>query len=82
MFPGETIGRGAPNTCPTCKAEVTLKVLRSNAGFFIGTECNCGVYSRESVYFETREETEELLADWLSDLEDGATFDLLEGARG
>ena len=51
MHKGETIWSGAPKTCPTCGATPELEVLRSAAGFYIGTQCRCGPYSRESLYY-------------------------------
>lgn len=45
-----------------CGVELPLKVLRSAAGFFIGTEQNGEVYSRESEYFATRDLAETALA--------------------
>ena len=32
-----------------------LDVYRSGAGYYIGTYCNCGPYTRESGYYRTRE---------------------------
>ena len=56
---GETILTGAPDVCPECYISVKpFKVLRSNAGYYIGTTCNCGNYTRESGYYLTREDAE------------------------
>ena len=55
MLPGETIASGAPSACPDCAAQLQLEVLQSAAGFYIGTRCNCGPYSRESGYFKSRD---------------------------
>lgn len=55
MIKGETIVTGAPSTCPDCHVKLTPKVMRSGAGYYIGTECKCGPYSRESKYYGTRE---------------------------
>lgn len=55
-LPGETLSLGAPMTCPDCGQDVsTLRVLQSAAGYYIGTHCACGPYSRESGYYKTRE---------------------------
>lgn len=55
ILPGETIRSGADSTCPDCGVVLKEKICRSNAGYYIGTECNCGPYSRESHYYKTRE---------------------------
>ena len=54
MLEGETIGSGAPNICPDCKVKLMPKVLHSASGWYIGTWCNCGPYSRESGYYKTK----------------------------
>lgn len=59
MIPGETIMSGAPTTCPTCQRRVLLEVCRSGAGYYIGTYCDCGPYSRESGYYRSHEEAQE-----------------------
>lgn len=63
MLEGETIATGAPRKCPDCEVRLKLKILHSNAGYYIGTLCDCGPYSRESGYFRSykaaREELEE-----------------------
>jgi hypothetical protein len=50
MIPGET-----RNTCLECNATLKLQVCRSRAGFYLGTMCACGPYSRESGYYVTEE---------------------------
>jgi len=65
-LPGETIATGAPSTCPDCKVKLTLQVLRSAAGYYIGTFCNCGPYSRESGYYATRNEAERDLQQFIA----------------
>ena len=57
MLTGETILSGAESTCPDCGVKLVLKVLHTCA-YYIGTECNCGPYSRESDYYKTREEAQ------------------------
>jgi hypothetical protein len=60
MFMGETIATGAPDKC--CGQVLKLEVLRSGAGYYVGTFCpECGPYSRESGYFRTREEAQTAL---------------------
>ena len=61
MIPGETILSGGACTCPDCGVRPVLQVCRSAAGYYLGTWCDCGPYSRESDYFNTREEAEEAL---------------------
>jgi len=52
MMQGETISSGASGIC--CGKELKLEVLRSAAGYYIGTFCQqCGPYSRESGYYST-----------------------------
>jgi hypothetical protein len=62
MLRGETIAAGAPDVRPTCATQLRLNVLRSAAGFYIGSQCDCGPYSRESGYFSTREQAEASLS--------------------
>ncbi len=63
MMPGETIASGAPDVCRDCKVHLVNKVLLSNAGWYIGTICNCGPYSRESGYYASVEEARKALED-------------------
>lgn len=55
MLPGETIRSGASPNCPDCHKLLENKVLKSNAGWYVGTECCCGPYSRESHYYTSFE---------------------------
>jgi hypothetical protein len=52
---GETIAGGAAPRCPDCHVMPKLDVYRGAAGYYIGTYCDCGPYSRESGYYPTRE---------------------------
>ena len=54
-LPNETIATGAEPRCPDCQAVPKLAVTCSGAGFYVGTWCLCGPYSRESGYYPTRE---------------------------
>jgi hypothetical protein len=36
--------------------QLNLKVLRSKAGYYVGTWCECGPVSRETGYYKTMEE--------------------------
>ena len=60
-LPRETLATGAPDTCSDCKKKMSLEVLCSAAGFYVGTHCNCGPYTRESGYYRTRTQAEKAL---------------------
>ena len=49
--------------CKDCGKRLKLEVLHSNAGYYIGTRCNCGPYSRDSGYFKNPRDAEIELAD-------------------
>lgn len=59
---GETIATGAPKQCEDCQVTLKLQVLSSNAGYYIGTHCDCGPYSRESDYYPKRSAAEKDLS--------------------
>lgn len=62
-IPGETILTGAPAEC--CGQRLELEVLRSAAGWYIGTRCpNCGPYSRESEYFYSEADANKAIILW------------------
>lgn len=61
MIPGETIASGADPTCSDCKETPKLQVHFSPAGYYVGTYCGCGPYSRESGYYATRKLAQEAL---------------------
>lgn len=48
-LPGETghINR----VCDGCHTKLTAQIICSGAGYYIGTECHCGPYSRETSYY-------------------------------
>ena len=58
---GETIATGAEPRCEDCGRMPHLDVYRSGAGFYVGTYCGCGPYSRESGYYPTREDAHQAL---------------------
>ncbi len=64
MIPGETILSGAPDRCDACGKALVLKVWVSPAGWYIGTACYCGPYSRESDYFPTEGQAQAALECW------------------
>lgn len=55
MIPGESLCSGASDVCDRCRRVVTLAPLSSAAGWYLGTVCDCGPYSRESIYYPSRE---------------------------
>jgi len=61
MMNGETIATGASPTCEDCGVSPDPQVCKSGAGYYVGTYCDCGPYSRESGYFKTKEAAEEAL---------------------
>jgi len=60
MIPGETILTGANDSCYVCGQKLHFKVLRSAAGWYIGTWC-CEPHSRETGYFATSAQAAEAL---------------------
>jgi hypothetical protein len=58
----------APEKCEECSKPLIPEVLMSAAGYYIGTKCDCGPYSKESTYFKTREEAEKILLIWKASL--------------
>ena len=61
VMPGETISSGAPDTCEDCGSKLEMQVCSSGAGYYIGTVCDCGPYSRESGYYKTALEAQDYL---------------------
>jgi hypothetical protein len=61
VMSGETIQTGASQKCSECKTTVSPKVCRSPAGFYVGTVCKCGPYTRESGYYTTFDDAENAL---------------------
>ena len=53
MLQKETIHSGVDPHCPDCQKKLFNEVLQSAAGYYIGTQCCCGPYSRESHYYKT-----------------------------
>ena len=50
-LPGETISNGAAPRCDDCGRMPKLDVYLSGGGYYIGTYCACGPYTRESGYY-------------------------------
>jgi hypothetical protein len=61
---GETIRTGAAERCRACEVMLVEEVHMSPAGYYIGTWCNCGPYSRESDYYPDRESAQKALDSW------------------
>ena len=60
-LPGETLATGAAPTCNDCGATPELQVCSTPAGYYVGTLCGCGPYSRESGYYSTFEKAKQAL---------------------
>ena len=60
-LPNETIATGASPRCTDCGVMPRLNVYRSRAGYYVGTYCRCGPYSRESGYYPTEQEARRAL---------------------
>lgn len=60
VLPEETIGKGAPKVCEDCGVRLVPQIMFTCA-YYIGTQCNCGPYSRESEYFKTEKEAQKVL---------------------
>lgn len=58
MLPGETVRSGADPRCSDCGLTPQMEVLSTPAGYYIGTQCNCGPKSRESHYYRLREDAQ------------------------
>ena len=56
----------ACDNCSDCGDPLHLQVLQSAAGWYIGSHCKCGPYSRESGYFGSGIEAVDA---WLADPE-------------
>lgn len=53
MLDGETIAKGASQTCQTCGKDVEFGVFNT-VYWYIGTKCDCGPYSRDTFYFKSQ----------------------------
>jgi len=60
-LPSECVNE-TQTACMECNTSLTIQVLSSAAGYYIGFFCpECGPYSRESGYFHSRGEAETVL---------------------
>ena len=53
MLDGQTIAKGANQTCQTCGKDVEFGVFNT-VYWYIGTKCDCGPYSRDTFYFKSQ----------------------------
>lgn len=60
VLQGETIYRGASDKCEDCGIKLELQVLKTYA-YYVGTQCQCGPFSRETGYYKTHKEAEQVL---------------------
>jgi hypothetical protein len=60
-LPGELLGIDGA-TCIVCGRKLELQVCLSNAGYYLGYECDTdGPISRESMYFRSYEQAQDAL---------------------
>jgi len=64
MLKGETILTGADKACEICGEPYSFEVMHSSAGFYIGSQCCVGPWTRESRYWDRRTEAELALKLW------------------
>jgi hypothetical protein len=50
----ETVATGASKVCLDCMQKIQPGVYQSSAGWYVGSYCGCGPYSRESGYYSKR----------------------------
>ncbi|MCK5019223.1 MAG: hypothetical protein KAS32_19340 [Candidatus Peribacteraceae bacterium] len=55
------MGLPVPEICQICRTKLELEVLKSPAGYYLGRQCNCGPFSRESEYFHKKEVAKTIL---------------------
>jgi len=46
-------GFPVPSHCSDCYHRLELEVLKSAAGYYLGSWCECGPHSRESGYYSS-----------------------------
>lgn len=64
MFNGETILTGADASCECCGEPFSFEVMQSAAGWYIGTSCCTGPWTRESRYWDRKTEADLALQLW------------------
>ena len=67
---GETLATGADPNCSRCRKPLTVGVLKSAAGYYIGTSCPAcrpgQTVTRESDYYDTEADAEDGLVEGYS----------------
>lgn len=61
----ETIHLGAPKVCPECKTKAKLTTLKGIEGYYVGSTCLCGIYTRETIYTDIHTAAQ-MLEDYLA----------------
>lgn len=64
MLPGETIHSGAAPTCDVCGRTYDWQLMRTPAGWYVGTQCCAGPNTRETQYWNDRDDAELALTLW------------------
>jgi hypothetical protein len=49
--------------CDTCDTDLEPQVMSTAGGYYVGTKCKCGPFSRESNYYASEAEAKEVLGD-------------------
>jgi hypothetical protein len=49
--------------CTKCDTDLVPRIMSAMSGFYVGTSCKCGPYSRESDYYAFRSEAQAVLDD-------------------
>ena len=78
MLIGETVNDRT--TVCACGETLTIAVQKKGLHYYVGYECsNCGPYSKESNYFDTREGAERALETGMFDKRPGTSLFLTKG---
>jgi len=73
VMPGETIATGASVKCDDCESFSKIVVMGGPLdfanGYYVGSVCDCGPRSRETLYFEDKTEADNILKNFKNDYE-------------
>jgi hypothetical protein len=47
--------------CVICDVKLVPRIMSAYSGFYVGTSCKCGPFSRESSYYSFRSEAQAVL---------------------